>query len=220
MKLKNKLSPLVLATSVAISGMAVPMVSQADLSASFAASSMYLWRGQNLSPDGGAISGSLDYSNGGFYAGMWTSSENGGAETDLYLGFSGEASGVSYDIGYAEYMYPEDGGPGVSISDSDASEAYLSLGYGGFGFSYYMQTDSDLDDDAYMTLSYGMDAWSVTYGTWMLEDDDADSYSHVTFDYAATDELSFAVSKAVSVDNDVVESDPLFAVTWSKSFDL
>ncbi len=79
---------IALAALTGLSGMAVTTSANAETSASFSASNMYLWRGQNLTPNGGQIAGSLDYGHSsGAYAGIWTSTETGGHETDLYLRF-------------------------------------------------------------------------------------------------------------------------------------
>jgi uncharacterized protein (TIGR02001 family) len=48
-----------------------------------------------------------------FYAGLWLSlsSDDVAHEVDLYLGYRNEtATGMSYDVGYARYFYPNDGG--------------------------------------------------------------------------------------------------------------
>ena len=136
-------------------------------------SNMYLWRGQNVGPTGGAISGSLDYSNeSGLYAGVWTSSEAAGHETDLYIGFSKEFSGVGVDVSYWNYLYPENGGtgPGTGLSDTDAAEIVLGISYMDFSFGYYMQVDSDNTDDNYITLGYSFGKYGLTYGMWDCED--------------------------------------------------
>ncbi len=223
MKLRKKLMPLAIASVMSVPAMMAVTPAQAEMSASFAISNMYLWRGQNLTPSGAAASGSLDYSHeSGFYAGVWTSTETDGHETDLYLGFGGEVNGFGYDISFWEYLYPEEG-TAQDLGDTDASELVIGLSYAGFGVTAYTATDSDKDDDNYFTLSYGMDKVSVTYGFWDLENP-GNEYSHITVGYQATDELSFGVSIA---SNDVadtaagaVEEDPLFTVTYSKSFDL
>lgn len=234
---RTRLTPMVVAGSLAASALlAVPMAAQAETSASVAVSNMYLWRGANISPNGGVVSGSLDYSHeSGLYAGIWGSSENGGSEHDLYLGYSGEVSGFSYGVSYFKYMYPEerdDAGEQISSGDSDAAEYVISLGYGPATFTSYINADSDNDDNKYFTLSGEFGKFSVTYGWWDLENDKdpvpnpdgiiVDEYSHITLGYAATDELSFALSKASSDRSDDfgVEEDPLFSVTWAKSFDL
>jgi len=223
MKLKKKLASLAVASVLSVPAMMVATPAQAEMSASFAVSNMYLWRGQNLTPNGAAASGSLDYAHdSGLYAGVWTTTETGGHETDLYLGFSGEAGGLGYDVSFWEYLYPEEG-TDMALGDTDASELVLGLSYADFGFNYYMAMDSDADDDSYITLSYGAGPVSVTYGFWSLENP-GNEYSHIGLGYAATDELSFGVSIAsndvADTDPGAVETDPLFTVTYSKSFDL
>jgi len=208
--------------------MAIPTLASAEVSASMAFSNMYLWRGQNLSPNGSAISGSLDYGHeSGFYAGIWATSEDEGHETDLYFGFGGEISdtGFSYDVSYWKYLYPEerDGGATVSLSDSDSTELVFSGSFGPATLAYYMQIDSDNDDDNYITLGFDLlEEFNLTYGFWDLENNAGDEYSHLTFTYAPLDELAFAVSKARSDlnNNTGVEEDFLFQVTYSKDFDL
>ena len=226
MKLTKKLSAVVVASVIAVPSMMVSAPALAGASADITVSNMYLWRGQNLSTPGPAISGGLSYSaDSGLYAGAWTSSEGaaGSYETDLYFGYGGEVSGLGYDVSYWEYLYPETGDATTNMSDTDASEVVLSLSYAGFGFGAYIQADSDNDKNNYYTLSYGVDKFSVTFGMWDLENP-GNEYSHLTFGYAATDELSFSVS---ILDNDVDESDPsaltdnpLFQVSYTKSFDL
>ena len=48
-----------------------------------------------------------------FYAGLWVSknSDNTADEVDVYLGYRNEtAAGMSYDVSYARYIYPNGGG--------------------------------------------------------------------------------------------------------------
>ena len=242
MKFSKKLIPLAVVSSLAAPAMMMATPAQAELSADITMSNMYLWRGLNLTPDGAAISGTLQYDHAsGFYAGAWTSSEAGGHETDLYLGFGGEAGPLSYDVSWWAYLYPEDrddDGRLVDITDNDSSELVISLGVSYFNFTAYIQTDDDNDDNNYFTLSASNDTFSLTYGFWDLEnaatdDDDTgsetfgdyfDEYSHLTLGYSATDELSFAVSVAFSdLDDDdarAVETDPLFQVAYTLGFEL
>ena len=107
----NKLSTVTVASALAVSSFALlPSVASAETSASLTLSNMYLWRGVNLTPDAPAISGSLDYAHeSGAYLGVWTTNEDDGIETDLYVGFAGEAGDFSYDISYWAYLYPEEG---------------------------------------------------------------------------------------------------------------
>ena len=59
------------------------------------------------------LSAYLELESRGFYAGIWGQIANDDLadEVDLYLGYRNElASGVSYDVGYIRYIYPNDGG--------------------------------------------------------------------------------------------------------------
>ena len=225
----NKLNPLFLATAVALGGAAVPTIASAGASASVGVANMYLWRGQNLTPDGAQVHGGIDYSSDmGLYGGVWTTTETGGHETDLYVGFGGEVGGFSYDLSYWWYLYPEerdeDTSETIGISDSDAAEFIVSLGFAGVSLGAYINADSDNDDNNYFTLGYSFDKYGITYGMWDLEFPDAggDEYTHLTFTYSATDEVTLGVSKAFSdLDDDTgVEEDPLFYVAYDLSFDL
>lgn len=224
MKLTKNFATLALSAAMASPLIVLSTPVQAGASADVTMSNMYLWRGQNLTPDGASVSGTLMYSHdSGAYGGMWTSTETEGHETDLFIGYAGAVGDFGYDISFLEYMYPEeetDAGAQLDIEESDLSEFVLGLSYGDFGFTAYINAGSG-SDDKYYTLSYGMGAFSATVGLWDLEDDAADSYSHVTLGYAATDELSFGVSFAQSdLDTPSVEEDPLFQVSYTKAFDL
>jgi len=224
MKLTKKLASVAIATAMAVPAMMVATPAQAGASADVTVSNMYLFRGVNLTPDGAAVSGTLAYSHdSGVYGGMWTSSAAGGNETDLYVGYSTSVGDLGVDVSFWEYMYPEslDGTGGfVNLEDNDASEFALGLSYGNFGFEAYVNAGSSADNK-YYTVSYGMGKFSATYGLWDMEDNTADSYSHLTLGYAATDELSFNVSVAQSdLDSPSIEEDPLFQVSYTKSFDL
>ena len=100
----------------------------ADVSANVAASSNYFWRGITQTDDGAAVSGGLDYAHDtGFYAGTWVSNvdfdDQTSYEMDFYAGFSGEANGLGYDVGYIYYAYPD--APG----SSDFGEFYGAVSW-------------------------------------------------------------------------------------------
>lgn len=202
----------------------------ADLSANYAVSSAYMWRGQSISDPAPAVSGGIDYSDDMFYAGMWTSSEgafDNSQETDLYVGIAGEAGDLAYDVGLITYYYPEassssdllNGGLGVEVEGTGQfEEVYGSISYDMFTAGFYQGITSDVNDTyTYMYLSAGFGDFSATYGTHV--DDGNGLFDHVTVDFAATDSLSFTVSVASSGDT-FVEEDPLVAVTYGESFDL
>lgn len=221
---KLNLTSAVAAATIVMGASFAPQVVQADVSATVGVSSMYLWRGQNLTPDGGQVHGSLDYTNkNGLYAGAWTSSEEGGHETDLYIGFGGTAGEFSYDVSYWNYLYPENG-TNVDLDKNDAAEVVLSGSYGPISIGAYIQVDSDNADDNYYTVSGSFEKFTVLYGFWDKETAGANEYSHVTVSYAATDEISasisFANNDSADTAADAVEEDPLFQIGYSKSFDL
>lgn len=200
---KNLVAASVLAATAVASSAAM-----AEMSANFGATSNYLWRGTSLSGEGPAISGGIDYSHeSGAYAGLWQSSEGatGSNETDVYVGYSGEASGVSYDVGYVSYMYPQ------STPSADFSELYLSLGYDMFSLGIY----DDLDNkNMYLSIGAEFGAFSVAYGSYTF--DAGTDYTHIDLGYTINDELSLTLTKSDITGDD----DPRIAISYAKSFDL
>ncbi|MDF1629038.1 MAG: TorF family putative porin [Alcanivoracaceae bacterium] len=195
------------ALAVAFAAAAAPITAAAEVTGSLGISNFYLWRGQDLSNGGAVVSGSLDYSHGsGAYAGVWTSSETvfgtgAGGEYDAYLGFAGEAGGLSYDLSYVSYMYP-----GIDQGFGEQGEFILGLGLGDFGLTYYTSvykfpgTDLEIGDDDYLTLSYAYDKFGFMVGTWMLDAADSD-YTHVDISYSPVENLTFTASKIVAADD-------------------
>jgi len=183
-------------------------VANAEVSASAGLASTYLWRGQDLGT--AAISGSLDYAaDSGVYAGIWTSSGDtaGGTETDLYFGFAGEAGALSYDVGYATYLYA-----GEDDID-DLAEVYVSVGMDMFSASVYIPTDSDADY-TYLTAGVELGDYSVSLGT--NTGTDADDYTHVDVSYAYNDKVSFTYSQVVAEDtDDNYDMGGVFVVSYS-----
>lgn len=209
------LSKAVAIASLVSASALTAQVANAEVSASAGLASTYLWRGQDLG--GAAVSGSLDYSNeSGLYAGIWSSSgdSKGGHETDLYVGFAGEAGSLSYDIGYATYLYP-----GEDDID-EAAEVYLSIGVDAFSGTVYIPTDSD-SDYKYITLGAEMGDYSFALGQTIdnTDDDfpglDAD-YTHVDVSYAYNDKVSFTYSQVVAEDTEgYADMGGTFVVSYS-----
>ena len=111
---------------LALAGAMAPAM--ADLSGNIGLTSDYVWRGVSQSDEHFAASAGLDYSHSsGLYVGIWGSNVDFGSEADveadLYGGFSGQAAGLSYDLGYIEYTYPNETG-------LNFGEGYVGLGYG------------------------------------------------------------------------------------------
>ena len=216
-----------LTKAIALAGaMSVAAFAQADdhgveVSASAAVSNMYLWRGQDLGNGAAAVSGDLTVSMGGAYAGVWTSSGDtaAGQEYDLYVGFGGEVEDFSYDISAWTYVYPGDDAANGEGNTFGLSEVILSGGFMGASASYYHTVSSNPDDYSYLTLGYGVDAYSVTLG--MAMDDVDGGYTHIDLGYAYNDSLSFTLSKIIDEETEGSTDDDLkIAVTYSLPIDM
>jgi len=230
MQPNSSFKPLLMIAAVTTLGsgtLTLPSLTQAELSASFGAANLYLWRGTNLSDHAPQVHGSLDYSNSGFYAGIWGSNETIGLgqEYDLYLGYTGEAGDISYDVQLLAYEYPQDPNDGNSNRFGDTSEFILSLGMNGFGLTLVDALNSN--DYKYYSLSFDTDQFGVLVG--MNDDSDGTddypnvdvSYTHLDLNFYATEELTFTLSTIIDDDpEDSSDKDALFVVNWAKSFDL
>ena len=130
-----KLQKTILISALALTGM-TSTTAFAEVTANAAATSNYLWRGQEQTGGDAAVSGGIDYANeSGFYAGTWASNASWADEMtyelDLYAGFGGAINeSVSYDVGYIYYAYPD----AASGADADFSEVYGSISVQGFTF--------------------------------------------------------------------------------------
>ena len=122
-----KLIKLSLATAVLVSGLyAADKESEVGVSANMAITSNYVWRGMTQTQNSPAVQGGIDLDWNGIYTGVWGSNVEFGTaslEADIYLGYAGEVSAFSYDIGFINYMYPN------QSDELNFGEAYLSLGY-------------------------------------------------------------------------------------------
>ena len=195
MKMK-RLAVSTLAASVLTMGAMVSTAqAEMEVSAEVGASSMYLWRGENLG-GGAAVWGDLSVSAAGFYAGMWTSSgdaydaneNSGGVEYDIYLGYATEFGDFGIDIGYATYVYPQ-----TKVEAGKNAEAYLGLSYGPASLTYFHGLE-DLKDDWYAVAAVDVSSLTFAYGAAKNEK------AHVDVTYNYNDNLSFTLSKVVKKD--------------------
>ena len=158
-----KLKKTVALSALALMGL-TSTAALAEVTANAAATSNYLWRGQEQTGGDAAVSGGIDYaSESGFYAGTWASNaswaEGMTYELDLYAGFGGDISEtMSYDVGYIYYAYPD----AASGADADFSEVYGSISMGSFSFGASVLASSaasgdgtDFGDSLYLTADYG-----------------------------------------------------------------
>ena len=237
----KKLTKAIALAGVMTTGLTAATFTQAaepEVGASVSIANMYLWRGTDLGAPGvPAISGDLNVSMGGAYGGVWASSGDtaAGNEFDLYVGYGGEIEDFSYDISAWTYVYPSSPDDEETSADEsqsnlgELSELILSVGFAGASFSYYYPLAGDGNDDySYMTLGYGMGAYSATVGVSDDDGEDAD-YVHLDLSYAYNDNLSFTLSKVVDKtdaedleDEEATEMDDdlLVVVSYSLPIDL
>lgn len=128
----------------------------------------------------------------------------------------------------------------------DPAEWQVSLGYGPVAFGVLV--DMNNSGNQYYTLGYTYEKFSATLGTWMLDlpTDEKGEYTHLDLFYQATPELKFGLSAVVdpakadaskgeeifatapilgsnlSTRGSITkqDTDPLFYVSYSKTFDL
>lgn len=205
-----------LAAGVVMSGQAL-----AGVEGNVAATSNYLWRGITQTGGGAAVSGGVDYSHdSGVYLGGWASNIAADTEIDLYGGFSGEAAGFGYDVGYISYVYPAE-------TVTDFGEVYVGGSYQMVGLTYYYDTDNK---DSYIDVSADFDikeglSVGLHYGSYTFDANSAADYT----DY------SVSLNKALegwdwSLALSDTDADPLawsaqdekmqVTVSLSKGFDL
>lgn len=102
--------------------------------------SQYIFRGLTQTAEKPAIQGGVDYSHSsGFYLGAWASNvswledagayQNSSIEIDVYGGYANSIgeTGINYNVGLLQYLYPGDPNPGVKAAET--TEVYGSLGY-------------------------------------------------------------------------------------------
>ncbi|RLU00837.1 MAG: histidine kinase [Ketobacter sp.] len=207
------------ALSLAVAGaMTVAPAANAEVSAAVGIANMYLWRGFDLGTGDAQVSGDLSYSSSGFYTGVWAASGDGawGSEYDLYAGYGAEFGGVSVDLSVWTYTYANY----ETFNDpGELSDAVLSLGFAGFSVTGYDNIAGG-SGNAYYTISYGYDAFSILVGHHDIRgdfgwsDDIADDdMTHVDLSYAYNDNLSFTVSQQVDQEQD--NGKPKVVVSYS-----
>ena len=101
------------AATVALSGAA--MAQEAKLSYNIGATSDYVFRGVSQTQEDPAVQGGVDLSYGTFYAGVWASNvdfgaNNPDAEVDAYVGVKPTVGDTSFDFGVIYYGYVKDKG--------------------------------------------------------------------------------------------------------------
>ncbi len=152
-----------------------------------------------LEPDGAGsdnatkLNAYIELDRSWFYAGLYGEIANDSTanEVDVYLGYRSEtAGGLSYDIGYARYIYPNDGG-------DCCGEITLSLGLP-LGDKFATSLDLAYDPDASLGNAYvGLEFYatdaitlSANYGTYEVDGAGSEQEWDVGAAYALSDEAA------------------------------
>jgi uncharacterized protein (TIGR02001 family) len=198
--MKNLVHALVLTGLVGVPTLAAAAEAESphSLSANVSMTSNYVFRGISQTGGDPALQGGLDYSHSsGFYLGTWGSNvgwiedyqgyTSGNVELDVYGGYRGDIAqtGLSYDLGAIQYVYP--GKQGTAV-DADTTEVYASLGWKWFTakYSYYLSNEvfgfANADGSDYFDISAsvplgetGLTA-GAHWGTFKFENNGAQDY--------------------------------------------
>jgi uncharacterized protein (TIGR02001 family) len=198
--------------TLASSAVLFSSLAAAELTGNVGATSDYLWRGVTQTNHQSAVSGGGDYAHAsGAYAGTWVSNVADDTEIDAYVGFSGEAAGLSYDVGYIKYHYP-------NVLE-DFNETYIGLGYGMFGLTYAVDSDND---NSYASISVDTEvkalAVNVTAGSYSFDNAD-DDYMHYGASVSKSVDGGWDATFAVSA-TDIKDDNPVATIGIAKEFNL
>jgi len=190
-------------------------VAQAGVGADAQVANIYLFRGLDLSDGNAQVSGTLMYTHdaSALYGSAWgSSSGNGSQEYDLALGWAPKFGDFKLDLGAVTYVYP--GATDDTDNATKETEAYLGMGYGWFEFYYYDNVASasgSTNGYEYYAFNFNFDKIAFVLGYAAPEEaknqDWDDDYVHLDFSYAFNDNLTFTVSKILSVDDKAKDAD-------------
>lgn len=236
----KKRNLLTIATTAAVSmaGLTAMNSASAELAANVGLSTIYLWRGQDVSGGSPQFAGDLTFKDAsGLYAGAWISSEanqavldttvsppslsqDGGQEYDLYAGWAATYAGIGIDASLWNYNYPSDT---TYDSFGDLSEFVLGLSYGPASFKWYknIANTAGSNDYQYFTLGLTLDKFSALVGTTDDSANSAGEYTHLDLTYSYNDRLSFTASTVVDKpDNGSLDGDTLLVIAYKLPISL
>jgi uncharacterized protein (TIGR02001 family) len=215
-------------TGALLIGTAGFSTAQAELEFNVGVFSDYLLWGGSASDNNAVVQGGIDWGHdSGFYVGTWASTlaDGAGQELDLYAGYTFEAGGLDFDLGYVYYYYPK-----LGDLDIDYGDLYASVGFGPVyaKFQYALNADfSDYEGSTVYKLgadheimpsislngelgytkqkAVGEFGDDVSWTFWSLGLTKSTDMGDISFTYAQSDE-------------ELWNDDPLFVVGYSISF--
>ena len=215
--MKKYLSLAAGAAVVTASLMSAPVA--AGVSGNVAIASQYIYRG--VVGGDPQVSGGIDWSEGGLYAGTWISSAAGQQEVDFYGGWANDL----IDLGYLYYYYPDD-----LAGTEDIGEIYAKIASGPFSAAAFFAPagSNNVDDDEYVYVEAALevamsDKSSVTFHVGAVEGlGDANKDADALLDYAVTfsfGDLFVSASATDFAQGASEKNEPTFTVGYSWSFD-
>jgi uncharacterized protein (TIGR02001 family) len=198
-------------------------LAEGALSANIGFASDYVYRGI-YQADSSASAG-VDYSNSGAYVGTWLADVDLGLEYDLYAGYGGEMSGVSYDINYTGYNYTRDDPNEVGGAFDDTyQEANLTVGYGPVSLGYASGTYDNFEgkiagnkklDYSVATLTAEYKGFTFVYGDYGMD------FEGSWFELGYGTEIGgFDTGLNLIVSGDKLDNQEYMVFTLGKTFDL
>ncbi|HXG27414.1 MAG TPA: TorF family putative porin [Nevskiales bacterium] len=213
----SKMKVLVAGSALGAAILAGPAA--AAVTGTVAATSEYTFRGITSS-DGAAVQGSLDWSDGGLYAGIWGSNTAplvfDGTEVDLYGGYKFKLSdAVEVDIGAIYYLFPESEQISASAFDADYPEIYGGVNLGNFSAKLYYASkyfgELSADESAtYLNLAYNMplkDTLGLKFAVGYSDGDGVENFFDLLDDGALNasaetqDYLDYSITLTKTLDN-------------------
>jgi uncharacterized protein (TIGR02001 family) len=194
--------------AIAVASLATATAAQAELSASVAVDSEYVFRGVTLDSDA-TTSATLEYAISGLTVGAWIADDEAG-ETDLYVSYGLNAGGVDLGLSYTDYSYNDASGGQQEIA--------VSASVKGLGLNYVDGSDdqngADGDYDV-ITLDYTFGNVNVLVGQ---VDYDAADYSY--FEISGSLGQIAGVDASLTLTGTFDESDATVAAAQEANIDL
>ena len=194
--------------AIAVASLATATAAQAELSASVAVDSEYVFRGVTQD-DSATVSGTLEYAISGLTVGAWIADDEAG-ETDLYVSYGLNAGGVDLGLSYTDYSYNDASGGQQEIA--------VSASVKGLGLNYVDGSDdqngADGDYDV-ITLDYTFGNVNVLVGQ---VDYDAADYSY--FEISGSLGQIAGVDASLTLTGTFDESDATVAAAQEANIDL
>ncbi|MGJ8668887.1 MAG: TorF family putative porin [Oceanococcus sp.] len=200
--------------------MSAPAV--AEVSGNIGVASQYVFRGLVFGDP--QVSGGVDWSGGGFYAGTWISSAAGEQEVDFYGGWANDL----LDVGYIYYWFPDGNDSGGTVNYG--SEVYAGIASGPFSAKawYAPAGFTGVDDDEYVYVEAALELGlsekaSLTFHVGATEGlGDAVKDADAVIDYSVTLGMGDMFLMVSDTDMEVspgVDDDPTITIGYGWSFD-